>query len=108
MTFNPLSLYQRLIEVGNAFADAKYKAELADKKLRINFARWCRASDEKTVSGRENEVLASNEYEKAAIEVVELNYIADKAKADYMAAQAYVELMRTHAANERAANKHAT
>lgn len=105
---NPENIYERLVKLGDEWADAQEVAELMEETKKTLVSQLASDSDEKSIAARESEALRSDEY-KAHIEtMVKARKGANKAKVRYDSAKIWSELLRTKAATERAANRSAT
>jgi len=105
---NPLDLHERLVTKGTEWAEAEYRASCLEETRKTLLAQLMQKSTLGSMSAKETEAMASDEYETHIEGMCEARYLANKAKVEYDSAKAFIELLRTQSANERAANRVAT
>lgn len=105
MTLEPDKIYQKLVEMGDIWMEARFKAEQLDKGTKPLLSLLGFNSNEKSQAAKESWAYRHDDYKKHCQELAEANLAEGKARIRYHAAETKVELMRTVAANERAANK---
>lgn len=105
---NPHDIYKKLVEAGNEWAEANAAADMLDETKKTLIAKLMNESTATTMSAKEMEALASETYKGHVTLMVEARRCANYAKVKYDSAKMFSELLRTQAATERAANKHAT
>jgi len=104
----PLDLHERLVTKGTEWAEADYRASCLEETKKTLLAQLMQKSTLSSSAAKETEAMATEEYETHITGMCEARFLANKAKVEYDSAKAFVELLRTQAANERAANRVAT
>lgn len=105
MTFNPTEITERLRLAGEEWADKNAAAQMLEDVKKVIFAKLCNASLEKTVSAKENDAYARASYLEHITKMVEARREADRAKVKWITGQAYIELVRSKEATNRAERK---
>jgi len=105
---SPKDLSQWLVELGTDWAHKKRASELLESARKPLLARLGAQSNEKSQNAREAYALSHKDYENHCKEIADAQEQTDIAKIKYESAQAYIELLRTLSANERAAMREAT
>lgn len=108
MQLDPKEIFEKLTTLGNRWADARYEAELLEDYTKPLLAKLGTQSNEKSQNAREAYAYSHDEYEAHRFEKANARRLEAKARVEYAAAQSWVEVMRTVAATERAANRSAT
>lgn len=108
MTINPHDLHRRLVDTGEAWADAQAAAELLEETRKVVIAQLMADSPEHSATAKEAWALRQEAYQKHITGMVQARKAANRAKVQYESAKVFCELLRTQNANERAANRHAT
>lgn len=106
--FRPRDIYTELTKLGEAWAEANYKAELAEESKKSLLSELSAESEEKAASAREAYALRHPDYVDYIKDMVKLRFEANKAKVKYDSAKTYADMLRTEAANHRAAMREAT
>ena len=104
----PKSTYERLINLGEEWAELNAAASVLEETKKSQLARLANESKASSQSAKESEALCHPEYEEHIKRMVTRRKEANKAKVKYDSAKTFVELMRTREVSDRAANKHAT
>lgn len=102
---NPEHIYQKLVGLGEDWADANAAAELLEETKKVLLAQLMLASEASSMAAKESYALSDPSYKIHINRMVEARKEANKAKVRYISAQAWFEAKRTESANERAANK---
>jgi len=105
LILEPDKIYQKLVEYGDAWVEARFKSEQLDRATKPLLAYLASISNENSQSAKESWAYRHEDYKKHCSDLAEANLAEGKARIRYNAAETKVELMRTVAANERAANK---
>lgn len=105
---NPSEIYRELVEAGDAWAAAHEDAEMLRETQKILKAKCMNESEEKSISAKELSAFSDPRYENHVHMMVACGCVEAKAKVRYECLKIQAELMRTAAANERAANRSAT
>lgn len=105
MQTTPNSIYEKLVTLGNDWADKNAIAELAEENKKTLLAQLARDSGETSMAARESSALGSKEYISHVAGMVEARREANRAKVAYDSAKVWFEAWRTVEANERAANR---
>lgn len=100
---NPTEIYQKLLEAGEHWADADAGASMLEETLRVLKSKLMLESGQSSMAAKEADAYASAEYEAHVKSAVGARKIANRAKVRWISAQTYVDLKRTEAATERAA-----
>lgn len=108
MDINPTEIHERLVKLGTTWAECKYAADLLEDSRKPLLAKLGSQCNEKAQSAREAYAMAHPDYEEHCKKTAEALKQQAIAKVRYESALNYVELLRTMAANERAANRSAT
>ncbi len=99
------SLYQKLIDAGNDWADKKAAYQILDDTRHAVLAKLMLASNAQSVAAREVEAKASREYSEHVEKTQRAMSEALKAQVKYDSMKTYIDLKRTEAANLRAEMK---
>lgn len=102
MQLNPDNIYQKLVEAGDAWAEAHEVAELLEESKKTLISQLAADSTEKSMAGKEAEALRHPDYERHIKAMTVARKAANKAKVRYDSAKVWAELKRTEAANLRA------
>jgi hypothetical protein len=105
---NPNEIYQKLVEVGDAWVEARFKAEQLDRATKPLLSHLSSISGENSQAAKESWAYRHDDYRAHCEELALANLAEGRARIRYNAAETKVELMRTVSANERAANRSAT
>lgn len=105
--FDPDQIYRALVQYGDKWADAHEVAELAEESKKVLLAQIT-SEQEGSQAAKEAKALADPRYEEHIRAMVKARKAANRAKVRYDSAKVKAELLRTQAANDRAAMKHAT
>lgn len=97
-------IYEKLILAGNDWAVKNGNADLLEEGKKIILAQLGRNIDS-SMAAKEAYALSSAEYKEHIEKMVEARTAANKAKVEYESRKAWVDIMRTNAATERAANR---
>ena len=108
MNLNPNEIYEKLVTAGNEWSEANYAAELLEESKKSLLAQLMTKSAAPSRVAAETKALASFAYKEHIELMVSARRDANKARVKYDSARVYSELLRTQAANERAANREAT
>lgn len=108
MNLNPTSIYEKLVEEGEAWADAQEIAELMEETKKTLVAQLAAESGESSIAAKENYAHRHDDYKKHINAMVKARKAANKAKVRYDSARVWADMIRTKNANERAANRYAT
>lgn len=101
MNLNPNDAYKKLVDAGDAWAEAMYSAELMEegkKPLLAKLAAECEAS---SMAAKESWALAHPLYKEHIEAMVGFRREACKAKVRWESAKIWAELLRTKNANDR-------
>lgn len=102
---DPNEVYDRLVELGEAWADANAAAALWEETQKSFLAQLtARASNGggRSHAAAQNDALGSNEYQKHCRNMVLARRDANKARVRYDSAKMWAELIRSANANRRA------
>lgn len=102
------NIHEQLTKLGNAWADANADAELLEEKKKILFSELVLRSNSGSISAKEHEAHAREEYKFHIEGMVEARRRANRAKSALGNALAWLDWKRTEAATERAAIRSAT
>ncbi len=105
---NPQKIYERLVTLGDDWAEKRAAADLLEETKKTILALYKNDSPEKSEAAKERHALADPDYERHLEEMVKARGEANKAKVRYDSAQTYVELLRTDSVNQREVNKFST
>ena len=111
ITINPDDLYRKITESGLDYAKKKLASDLADGRLKPLLASLTIQAKETlncSVSEAEKHALSSNAYKDAHTAACNASHETLEARVVYDAQNTYVDLARTQAATDRAANRLAT
>lgn len=108
MSINPDAVYERLIMLGEDYADKDAAASLQEEVKKILLARLMLKSSATSAAAKEMEALGDPAYEIHIGRMIEARQEAQRAKVKWLSAQAWADAARTQAASERAANRYAT
>lgn len=103
MSINPKEIYEKLLEAGEHWADADAAASMLEETLRVLKSKLMLASEQSSIAAKEADAYASSEYEKHVKDAVVARQEANRARVRWISAQTLVDLKRTEAASERAA-----
>jgi hypothetical protein len=98
-------IIERMVTLGDEYAKAKAIAWTAAENIKRMKAKLMRKSTAKSVSEREQEALASDEYWEYVTAAIAAGEQEDYKKVRHDAVKAEFELLRTNASTERAANR---
>jgi membrane-bound lytic murein transglycosylase MltF len=98
---DPHTLHQRLVDLGEDWADKDAAANLLEETRKSVLAEISRQADGKSMSEREAIALATDAYREHLAEMVEARRIANRAKVNYDAARAWIDITRTVEATKR-------
>lgn len=101
---NPYNIHEKLVKLGEEWAIANYAADLLEETKKPELARLMSKVDG-SIAAKEAEAQANPLYREHIAKMCEARRDANIAKVKYDSAKAYVELLRTQSANERAANR---
>jgi len=107
MDINPMEIYEKLVKLGTEWAECKYAADLLENARKPLLSKLGSASNQSSQNAREAYAYSHPDYAEHCEKIAEANKIEAIAKVKYSSAQTYADLMRTVAANERAANRNA-
>lgn len=99
--YHPDVLRQRLVDLGEDWADKDAAASLYEETKKSALAKLIVASQAKTMAEREAQALQSPEYGMHLEAMVEARKVANRAKVNYDAAKVWVEMARTAEATRR-------
>ncbi len=102
---NPDHIYQEMVKLGENWATLNAAAEVLEDTTKTTLAQLASSSKEATNAARETYALGHPEYREHIKSKAEARKAANRAKVQYDSYKVYAELMRTQAANERAANR---
>ena len=107
---NPKSIYERLTEAGEEWADKHEAAELLEGTLKTMHSQCAMKYKQDGCAMNEAEHRANfdGDYIRARRAAIEARKDANKAKVRYRAAEAWFEAQRTAEASHRAASRAAT
>jgi hypothetical protein len=108
MDINPKELSQWLVELGTEWAEKKYASDLLEDAKKPLLASLGAQSNEKSQNAREAYALSHEDYKDFCQTLANAAKLTAIAKIKYEAANSYIEMLRTTAANERASNRVAT
>ena len=100
--FSPDTLHQRLVTLGEDWAEKQAAADLLEETKKSVLSQIALRSNVKSMSEREAHALASPDYREHVAAMVEARKEANKAKINYHAAQAWLDLARSMEATRRA------
>lgn len=106
--FKPDSIYEKLVEAGTEWSKANARADGLEECKKVVLSELMDKSDEKSTAAKEAFAYRHPDYRKHLDDMVMARKEANIAKVEYAARQAWCDMMRTQAANERAANRSAT
>lgn len=98
----PDKIYERLVDLGEAWADAHAAAEHLEETKKTLLAHIAAGSEASSMAAKESDALRNEDYRKHLDAMVAARKVANKAKVRYDSAKIWAELIRTQAANERA------
>lgn len=107
MQFNPTDIYEKLVKLGEEWADTQAAADLLEETRKSVLSQLSTESNETSVAAKESFALRHADYKRHIESMVSTRKAANKARVRYDSAKVFSELMRTAAANERAANRSA-
>jgi hypothetical protein len=104
MSFDPNDIYNKVVVLGEKWADAEAAAQILEESRKSVRAQIAMKEIALGVAVNKSELTAeaSNEYGEHIKKMVEARRQANIAKVNYTNAQVWVELKRTEAANRRA------
>ena len=105
MNINPTEIYERLVKLGTEWAEAKYAHDLLEDGRKPLLSKLGAESGLSSQSAREAYAYAHDDYAGFCKDLASAALAEAKAKVKYNSAITYADLMRTVAANERAAHK---
>lgn len=97
----PHDVYDKLVELGDKWADHKAAAFLLEKAAKTILAKMKLASLRKSNADKEDEATASPEYDDACRRAAEAQRDALKAQVRYDSFQVYCDFLRSHEATAR-------
>lgn len=100
--FNPDTLHQRLVTLGEDWAEKQAAADLLEETKKSVLSQIAVTSNAKSATEREQYALATPQYREHLAAMVEARKEANKAKVNYHAAQAWLDLARSMEATRRA------
>jgi hypothetical protein len=100
-SIDPHTLHQKLVDLGEDWADKDAAANLLEETRKSILAELCRQSEGKSMSERETNALSMDAYREHLAEMVEARRIANRAKVNYDAARAWIDITRTVEATKR-------
>lgn len=103
----PTHIYDRLVTLGEAWAEAHYAAELLEETKKTVLAKFYASANEATHGAKESAAMRHPDYQEHIEKMVAARYHANRAKVKYDSARIWAELMRTKSANDRAAMREA-
>lgn len=103
----PDTIYEKLVTLGDAWADSYAAAELLEETKKSVLAEIMTECNEKSTSAKETYALHSDRYIDHLEKMVSAKRSANRAKVKYDSAKVWAELKRTEAANLRATMKEA-
>lgn len=101
MQIDPHTLHQRLVDLGEDWADKDAAASLLEETRKSILAELARQAEGKSVAERETNALATEAYQEHLAEMVEARRVANRAKVNYDAARAWIDITRTVEATKR-------
>jgi len=104
---NPHDIHEKLVTLGEAWAEAQAAAELLEENKKPLLSQLSTESNESSSSAKEMFALRHPDYKSHLEIMVRARKGANKAKVRYDSAKVWVDLLRTQNANERAANRSA-
>lgn len=107
MLLNPTEIHERLVTLGEEWAESQAAAELLEENKKPLLSQLSLECNEQSAAAKEAFSLRHPDYKKHIDVMVKARKAANKAKVRYDSAKVWSELMRTQAANERAANRSA-
>lgn len=108
MQLDPNEIYEKLVTLGTEWAEAKYAADLLDKATKPLIAKLAADSNESSQSAKEAFAHRHSDYKEHCKILAKAEKDEAIARVKYHSAITWSELIRTVAANERAANRSAT
>lgn len=100
--YDPNELRQRLVDLGEAYADADAAANLLEETKTTLKAKLFKMSEEKSAAAREMEALADLDYHQHLEAMVEARRKATRAKVAYDSARVWIDMVRTLESSRRA------
>ena len=107
MNVHPNSLYEKLVEAGELWAEANAAAELLEETRKTLVSNLMSQCDEKSSTAKESWAYRQEDYQKHIQHMITARKEANKLKVRYDSAKIYTELLRTQAATDRMANREA-
>lgn len=105
MSFDINNVTERIVELGEEWADNNAAAEILEETKSTLLAELKTFSAEKSDAARETEAKANPRYKKHLEHMVEARRLANRSKVNYEAAKTWTDLLRTKEANLRAEMK---
>jgi|SRR6185369_5679495 len=105
---NPQDIHEKLVTLGEAWAEAQAAAELLEENKKPLLSQLSVECNESSAAAKEAFALRHPDYKKHLDIMVKSRKAANKARVRYDSAKVWVDLLRTLNANERAANRSAT
>ena len=98
---HPDRLHARIVELGEAWADADAAAALLEETKKVVAARLFLNAAGKSVAEREAMALASDDYRQHIASMVEARRVAQRAKVKYDGSKTWVDMVRSLESTER-------
>lgn len=102
---NPNDIHEKLVTLGEEWADANAAAELLEENKKPLLSQLSTECNENSATAKESFALRHTDYKKHLEIMVKARKASNKAKVRYDSAKVWVDLLRSQNANERAANK---
>lgn len=100
--YDPDRLHQRLVDLGDAWADADAAASLLEETRSSLMAKLFLQADGKSVAEREMKAKANQDMDSHIERMIEARRVATQARVAYDAAKVWVELARSLESSRRA------
>lgn len=101
-TRDPNRLHSRLVELGEAWADADAAASLLEEQKKTVLAQLMSMSQANSSAAKETEALATPLFREHVEKMVEARRVANRMLVNYKSAQVWVDLARSVEATRRA------
>ena len=107
MQHTPRSIYEELVTLGEAWANAHAAAELLEENKKSVLAKLTITAKGNSQAAKEASALCEPDYEEHISKMVKARREANLAKVRYDSKKVFVELLRTKEVTERQASRHA-
>jgi hypothetical protein len=98
---DPHTLHQKLVDLGEEWSDRDAAASLLEESRKSVLAELTTLAAGKSMAEREANALAADTYREHIKAMVEARRIANRAKVNYDAARAWIDITRTVEATKR-------